>query len=151
MTRAVTFPDGITAATPPDVTPGSQESFPILDNQSVYTPLLNTDGDQLVLDESDCVSAFIEYELARSNLTDSFIQMGRINAIKDPTTGWMIVPGNYIGSDLIQEDDDTIDNDQEIILSIDSTTGEVTYKSGALTGGVDYVGNLILIITRIFI
>jgi hypothetical protein len=142
MTRLVTFADGFTAATPPDVTPGAQENFVLLNNQAAFT---NFTG--LILDSTRTKSVFFEYELERHDDTlGTFRQQGTLMIING-VSGWEIQSGNYIGINMLN---DTIVNPQDVIFTVDSVTGQMQYKSGNMSGA-NYLGNLKTIITRVLV
>lgn len=142
MTRLVSFADGFTAASPPDVTPGAQENFVLLNNQAAFT---NFTG--LILDSTRTKSAFFEYEIERHDDTlGTFRQQGELMVVFG-VTGWEIQTGNYIGQLMLV---DTIVNPQETIFTVDSVTGQVQYKSGNMSGA-NYSGTLKTIITRVLI
>lgn len=146
MTRLVDFADGFSAAAPPDVTPGAQEDFIIANNQAVATDLLNSLADQLTMDDSRYLSAIVSYELERFDDDNTYRQTGEFVIVKDPTIGWKIEYGNYVGTDMLQVA--AISQAWHVLLSIDTVTGEVDYESGNMTGA-NYEGTLRTIITRI--
>jgi hypothetical protein len=145
MTRLVTFADGFTSATPPDVTPGAQEDYIILNNQAAYVPLLDNSGNQLILDSTKHKSVFADFELERVQGATIYRQSGTFMIILG-LTGWEIQYGNYIGQDLLQISG--LASPEHVELAVDSVTGHVTYISGSLIGSTSILKT---IMTRILI
>lgn len=147
MTRLVTFADGFTAASPPDVTPGAQENYNILNNQAVAVALVNDDAEQVTFDPTKTKSVFVDYELERLDDDETYRQQGSLMLI-NTLTGWEIQYGNYVGDDLLQEA--MISAVSHVVLDIDSVTGAMTYLSGEMLG-TGYEGTFKTIITRILV
>lgn len=147
MTRIVSFADGFTSSSSPDVAGGTQYNFPILNNQTVATPLTDENGDVLVLDLAKTKSAFIKCEISRFDDEDSYLQAIDLKIIHE-NTGWKLEPGNYIGADVLQLSD--IVSDKDLVIILDPDTGEFSYLSGNMAGD-NPEGMLKLIITKVLI
>lgn len=145
MTRLVTFADGFTSATPPDVTPGAQEDYIVLNNQAAPVALMDNSGNQLILDSTKHKSVFADYELERVQGGTTYRQSGTFMIILG-AAGWEIQYGNYIGQDLLQNGG--LVNPEHVQLAIDPVTGYVTYTSGNLVGSTSILKT---IMTRILI
>jgi hypothetical protein len=131
MTRIIAFADGFTSATAPDIEGTSLETYEIANNSS---------GVLFTLDPTEVTSAFISYELLRSD-SSRYEQAGKIICLYNGTS-WSIQPGNYIGEDLIQ---DTVTLPQHVVLSFNGN--DLEYESGNMGGS--YSGEIKLSITRI--
>lgn len=121
--RVVTFADGFVSTTPPVLEGEVAENYTLLNNQS--SPV-NISG--LIIDIADYKSAFINYEIERIGTT-TYRQVGSFIAVFNGT--WSITFGNYQGNEIIN---DTLVNPENITLSIDGTTGQVSYTSGNQVG-----------------
>lgn len=140
--REISFADGFTSNTEPSSSGVSLEPYQILNNQSSLTnvPGLNFGG--------DLTSVFVNYELERKHTVAlvevAFRQVGSFVAVKSDS-GWSLNFGSYSGDDIIS---DSISGPSKTVLSIDSSSGQIQYQSGEMTGD-NYSGALKLSITRI--
>lgn len=138
MTMVLQFADGFTSSTAPTLAGGSLvETFTIANN--------TTAGALLTFDSTEFKTIFAEYELTRADVGGVYIQQGTI-IFAYSGTAWAFQAGNYTGVDMIV---DTIANAYEIKLTINSSTGVVTYDSGNMS--TSYSGELKLNLTRIAI
>lgn len=138
MTRILQFNDGFTSSSAPDIS-GATLYEP-------YTILNATLGGSLfTIDSTEHTTAFVQYELSRSDVSNTYYQQGTFILAYDGTT-WAIVPGNYVGVPMLKDTTESIDNPWEIIIDI-SGSGVLTYDSGNM--GLSYNGVLKLNITRI--
>ena len=135
MARIVTFADGFTSSSAPSVSGAQQEIYPLLNNQST-TPVAG-----LIFASSGVKSFFASFELERLG-TISYRQAGQMQASFNGT--WTLTFGNYSGDSII---DDTLSATKSIVLTIDATTGQLSYSSGNLAGHT--ASNLRIVITRI--
>ena len=130
------FADGFTSSTAPVFAGGGLiESLPITNNA--------TSASLITFNKAIYKTIFAEYELLRSDVGGVYIQQGTMIFANDGTN-WSLQLGNYVGVDMIAE---SIVTPEQIIISINATTGVVTYNSGNM--GASYVGSLKLNITRI--
>ena len=140
MTRAVTFIDGFTSASAPNVATAGQEQYVIANNISVAT---NITG----LDFSSYTSVFVDFELSREDVGGLHRQSGSI-LINDNGAGYTLNLGTYQGDDLVRLSGESIAFPEEIVLTI-TALGQVQYKSGNMSAS-GYAGLLKLQITRVF-
>lgn len=129
MTMIVTFPDGFTSATEPEVEGESQQDFTILNNQASFTNLTG-----LVLDNSVSETYLASYQLKRG----TYKQDGEL-MFRYVSGAWTISMGNYDGDTMIK---DALASGQDIVLGFSG--GQVQYKSGN-----DSAGTLKILIKRI--
>ncbi|MCS6281478.1 MAG: hypothetical protein HUM72_12670 [Dolichospermum sp.] len=122
MTRVVSFADGFTSATSPVVSGASQENYTLNNNQST------SDIAGLIYSSSQYKSIFIDYELERVGST-TYRQAGSFLAVFNGT--WTLTFGNFQGDSIIE---DTLLNTYSVVLSIDSSTGQIRYSSGNQVG-----------------
>jgi hypothetical protein len=136
VTRILQFSDGFTSSTAPTISGGSSEELVnIADN--------TLSGSVSSFDSTLYTSAFINYDLFRTDGASDYTQKGTFIVSFDGTS-WSFQLGNYVGDSMIVE---TVPSTFEISLSINVSTGEMTYRSGSLGG--TYSGKLTLSITRI--
>jgi hypothetical protein len=114
--RLVNFADGFTSASEPTVSGGAQETYTLLNNQS----LTNISG--LVFDSSSIKSVFVNYEIERIGAT-SKKQVGTFQLAYNST--WEITFGNFQGDEIIE---DVLTSDFGITLSVTSL-GQIQYSS----------------------
>lgn len=140
MTRIATFADGFSSASPPSIQGGVQEDYTIENNISVL-------DDIFTIDSSEYMSAFINFELKRSDDMNDYIQVGKIILSYDGSS-WLYNLGAYQGEDMIILED-SISNPKDVFFQIDTSMGVGTfkYKSGSM--GSSYSGSLKIFITRI--
>lgn len=133
--RIVAFNDSFTSATAPDVAGQSQENYTIANNAALATIF--------TLTSTINKTAFADYELIRKDSIGTFAQTGSIIFSYD--TQWTMSFGNFHGDEMIV---DSIVNSSDVTLSINSSTGVVSYTSGNMVG-TSYSGSLKLSIVRI--
>lgn len=133
--RILTFADGFTSASAPTGGGSALESYTIANN--------TTGGAILTIDSSVSKSAFIDYELRRSTSLGVFIQNGSMILSYDGA--WSVSYGNYMGDEMIV---DTIASTEHVKLTLNSSTGALTYDSGNMPGTA-YSGTLKLNIIRV--
>ena len=122
MTRIVSFADSFTSASAPVISGADQENYILLNNQAVT----NIAG--LIFDSSAYKSVFFNYEVERIGST-IYRQTGSFIAAFNGT--WGISFGNYQGDQII---DDSLVVPQNITLSINASTGQISYSSGNQPG-----------------
>lgn len=121
--RVVTFADGFVSTTPPVIEGEVRETYTLLNNQS--SPV-NISG--LIINSAEFKSAFINFEIERIGVS-TYRQVGSFIAAYNGS--WSITFGNYQGDQIIN---DSLVVPQNITLSIDASTGQVSYTSGNQTG-----------------
>lgn len=121
--RVVTFADGFVSTTPPVLEGEVSESYTLLNNQS--SPA-NISG--LIINSADYKSAFVNYEIERIGTT-TYRQVGSFIAVYNGT--WSITFGNFQGNEVIA---DSLVNPENITISINASTGQVSYTSGNQAG-----------------
>jgi hypothetical protein len=137
MTRIVDFADGLTSASPPDISGGSIEEYEIENDQSTFADL------GISMDEAEHVSAFGSIVLTREDDSPSYYtQTVDFKVIWDGSE-WVLEFGSYVGDSVIEE---TLDSDFGIEFQMSG--GDLQYKSGDMSGG-SYVGSAKVSITRI--
>jgi len=136
--RIISFSDGFTSSSPPDVTGSAQEDFLILNNQAAALSFYT-------IDALNYKSAFISFELSRSETGQEYRQAATMILSYDGTN-WLLNVGNYQGSELIS---DSLTNPRNITLSVTTAAGigSIKYTSGNM--GAGYTGTLKASITRI--
>lgn len=122
MTRIVSFADSFTSASAPVISGANQENYVLLNNQAVT----NIVG--LLFDSSIYKSVFFNYEVERIG-SATYRQVGSFIAAFNGT--WSLSFGNYQGDQII---DDSLVVPQNITLSINASTGQVSYSSGNQPG-----------------
>lgn len=138
MPRIVNFADGFTSSSPPVIIGASQEIFDILNNQSSFT---NFSG--LILDKDQYQTVKMFCEIERSSSSGSYRQAIELVFVYKST--WSFTTGLSSGDTLLEE---TLSSGELVIFSINATTGQVSYKSGNLSG-TSYTGKLKASIDRI--
>lgn len=119
MARIISFVDGMTSASAPDLTDAGNETYALTNNQSSFTNITS-----LVLTGYSSVVGFIEIERIGSA---TYRQVIQINFTFDGTS-WSIELGSYDGDDLIQAS--SITETQHILLAMSGD--QVQYKTGNL-------------------
>jgi hypothetical protein len=122
VTRIVSFADSFTSASAPVISGANQENYVLLNNQAVT----NIVG--LLFDSSIYKSVFFNYEVERIG-SATYRQVGSFIAAFNGT--WSLSFGNYQGDQII---DDSLVVPQNITLSINASTGQVSYSSGNQPG-----------------
>jgi len=136
--RTVSFIDGFTSSSPPDVVGITQEFFEILNNKSSY---FNFSGLVFNKDQYQTVKMFCEIE--RSSSIGSWRQA--IDLVFIYNGSWSLTTGLNSGNPLV---DDSYVSGELVLFAIDGASGQVSYKSGNLQG-TSYNGNLKASIDRI--
>lgn len=119
--RVVTFADGFVSTTPPVIEGEVRETYTLLNNQSSPASITG-----LIVDSNAVKSAFINFEIERIG-TSTYRQVGSFIAVYNGS--WSLSFGNYQGDQIIN---DTLDNTENITLSINATSGQISYTSGDL-------------------
>lgn len=122
MSKILTFADGFSSASAPTVEGAAQENYVLANNQA----LTNITG--LIFNSSTYKSVFFDYEIERIG-TSTYRQAGNFLAVYNGT--WSLSFGNYQGDTIIE---DSLLNDFNITLSIDSASGQIKYSSGNQAG-----------------
>jgi hypothetical protein len=135
--RTVTFADGFVSTSAPIVEGIEQETY-LIENNQLATDLFSIDATQYK-------SAFIDFELSRSDDVSSYIQTGSLVLFYDGTS-W-----NY--SILMTQNDDilaeTIVEPYNVVLTF-TTSGDVgtlRYASGSMFSS--YTGQLKAIVSKV--
>lgn len=134
--RVVTFADGFVSTTPPVIEGEVRETYTLLNNQSSSTAISG-----LIINSAEFKSAFINYEIERIG-TSTYRQVGSFIAAFNGT--WSLTFGNYQGDQIIN---DTLVNPENITLTINASTGQVSYTSGNQVGHTS--SKLKIYITRV--
>jgi hypothetical protein len=121
--RVVTFADGFVSTTPPVLDGEVSANYSLLNNQS--SPVNISD---FIIGSSSYKSAFISYEIERIGAS-TYRQVGSLIAVFNGT--WSITFGNFQGDGIFS---DTIVNSENVVLSINASTGQFSYTSGNLPG-----------------
>lgn len=138
MTMVVDFADGFTSNTSPNLIGLGNETYPILNNQSVPVVI-----DGLIFGGYSSVSGFVEIE--RSNGSDSFRQIIDFKIRKDDVSEtYGIEFGSYSGDDLQQS---SVTLPGQVNLTIDDD-GQMFYTSGNMDS-FEYDGKLKFNLNRI--
>jgi hypothetical protein len=134
----VSFADGFTSGSSPNIEGSGQEDFVILNNQSSSLEIFT-------LDSVDFKSAFVNFELTRKDVSNEFRQAGQF-ILSYNGSAWTMNVGNYQGSDLIA---DSLTSSEKITLTVTTSLGvaSVKYTSGNM--GSSYTGELKCSFTRI--
>lgn len=122
MTRIVSFADGFTSASAPSISEENQENYILNNNQTV------TDVIGLLFDSSNYKSVFFDYEIERIGST-IYRQTGSFIAVFNGS--WSLSFGNYQGDTILE---DTLANPYSVVLTINSSTGQIRYSSGNQPG-----------------
>jgi hypothetical protein len=140
MTRVIQFADGHTSASAPSLENAGQEVYLINDNVTSFTDItgLTFDG---------YTSAFIGYELERITSDNTYRQTGEMIVFKDDNDVYTLTLAGFQGNDMILETGSII-HESQVLLSIDTADGQISYKSGDMTG-ISYTGKLKVQVTRI--
>lgn len=132
--RVVTFADGFVSTAPPVIEGVFQQDEDLLNNVS---------DQQLITIEDDYRSAFIDFEISRSDSFGSFAETGRLTLVfKDGL--WNFALGLTQGDEIIGSS-----NPEGVSFSIENSAGVgiLKYTSGNM--GSSYFGKIKLIITKV--
>jgi len=135
--RIVTFADGFVSTSPPDVEGIGQESYNILNNQTTTT--------LFSIDSAQYKSAFIDFELSRSDSLASYAQTGSITLFYDGSN-WIFSFGVTQNDEIIS---DSLAEDFNVVFSFTNALGIGTLKYSSGNMGASYAGKLKLLITRV--
>lgn len=141
MTMVLQFADGFTSSTAPTLSGGS-----LLETFTIGNTI--TSGSLLAVDKTLYKTYFADYELRREDVSNKYIQSGSVVFINDGTN-WSISWGVFTGTDMMRDSSESVANSYDVKLSINASTGVITYNSGTMGG--TYLGTLKLNITRITI
>lgn len=135
--RVLTFADGFVSTSPPDVEGRDQETYNILNNQT-NTTLFSIDSAQYK-------SAFIDFELSRSDSLGSYVQTGSITLFYNGTS-WVFSFGITQNDEIISESLTEVYN---VVFSFTNALGVGTLKYSSGNMGASYAGKLRTLITRV--
>lgn len=135
--RVLTFADGFVSTSPPDVEGRDQETYNILNNQT-NTTLFSIDSAQYK-------SAFIDFELSRSDSLGSYVQTGSITLFYNGTS-WVFSFGLTQNDEIISESLTEVYN---VVFSFTNALGVGTLKYSSGNMGASYTGKLRTLITRV--
>lgn len=121
--RVINFADGFTSTSAPTIDGEVRETYTLLNNQS---SVINIAG--LIFPSASFKSVFFNYEIERIGTT-TYRQVGSFIAVYNGT--WSLTFGNYQGDQIIN---DSLVNPENITLSIDTVSGQITYTSGNQSG-----------------
>jgi hypothetical protein len=137
MTRIINFADGFTSATEPSIEGLDQENY-VIANNAVSTELFT-------INASVYKSAFFNFELIRSDDTNSYIESGEFKVLFYEGQ-WNIVKSISIGHEMFSSSIDEAFNVQ-IYMDTTGDVGSIKYNSGEM--GNNYSGSLKISISRI--
>lgn len=135
--RILTFADGFVSTSPPDVEGRDQETYNILNNQTETT--------LFSIDSAQYKSAFIDFELSRSDSLGSYVQTGSITLFYDGSN-WIFTVGITQNDEIISQSLDEIYN---VVFSFTNALGVGTLKYSSGNMGESYTGKLRTLITRV--
>ena len=141
MSRVLSFADGFTSSSAPTLAGGSILETYVIANAA-------TSGALFTIDKTLYKTYFADYELRREDVSNKYIQSGSVVFINDGTN-WSISLGVFTGTDMMRDSSESLVSPYDVKLSINASTGVVTYDSGTMGG--TYSGTLKLNITRITI
>ena len=141
MRRVLSFADGFTSSSAPTLAGGSILETYVIANAA-------TSGALFTIDKTLYKTYFADYELRREDVSNKYIQSGSVVFINDGTN-WSISLGVFTGTDMMRDSSESLVSPYDVKLSINASTGVVTYDSGTMGG--TYSGTLKLNITRITI
>jgi hypothetical protein len=135
--RIITFADGFVSTSPPDIEGRDQESFNLLNNQTNTT--------LFTIDSAQYKSAFIDFELTRSDVSNSYVQTGSITLFYNGTN-WIFTFGLTQNDEIISE---ALDNAYNVVFSFTNALGVGTLKYSSGNMGASYSGKFKILITRV--
>lgn len=138
--RVVSFADGFTSATAPSIGTAGQERYPLANNVTSLTSIS-------ALNFSSYTSAFIDFEVVRSDISGTKRQVGSF-LLSKTSSGFDLNLGNYQGDDMIRMGSESVSLPHDLYFSVTSL-GQIQYKSGNMDSG-SHAGELKVLITRIF-
>jgi len=135
--RTVNFADGFVSTSPPDVEGIAQENYNILNNQ--------TNTSLFTIDSTDYKSVFIDFELTRSDVSDSYLQTGSLVLFYNGTS-WQY-------STLLTQNDDllaaSISLPKEVVLSLVTASGVGTLRYSSGNMGASYSGKIRMVVSKV--
>lgn len=135
--RTVNFADGFVSTSPPDVEGIAQENYNILNNQVNAT--------LFTVDASEYKSVFIDFELTRSDVSNSYLQTGSIVLFYNGTS-W-----NY--STLLTQNDDILSASlalpKDVVLSMVTASGVGTLRYSSGNMGASYLGKIRMVVSKV--
>lgn len=136
--RIVTFADGFVSTTPPSIDGAEQETYTIANNAS--------DVDLFSLDAEEFSSAFINFEISRSDAVNDYSQTGQMTLFYTEALGWQFSLGLVINDEIVSA---SIDNPYNVVFSFTNsgTVGTLGYSSGSM--GSSYLGVFKIIISKV--
>lgn len=135
--RTVTFADGFVSTSAPIVEGIEQETYNILNNQ--------TNTSLFTIDSADYRSVFIDFELTRSDVSDSFVQTGSIVLYYDGAS-WQYSTLLTQGDNLIAA---SISLPEEITISMVTALGVGTFRYSSGNMGASYAGKIRMIVSKV--
>jgi hypothetical protein len=135
--RVVTFADGFVSTSPPDVEGRDQESYNILNNQ--------TNATLFTIDSAQYKSAFIDFELTRSDGTNTYVQTGSMTLIYIGSS-WVFTVGMTQNDEMVS---DALSNAYNVSFLFTTATGVGTLKYNSGSMATPYTGKIKMLITRI--
>jgi len=135
--RTVTFADGFVSTSAPIVEGIEQETYNILNNQ--------TNTSLFTIDSADYKSVFIDFELTRSDVSDSFLQTGSMVLYYDGTS-WQYSTLLTQGDDLIAA---SITLPEEVTISMVTALGVGTLRYSSGNMGASYAGKIRMIVSKV--
>ena len=137
--RVLSFADGFTSSSEPTLIGGSILEVITIANSA-------TSGAFFTINSAQYKTYFADYEIRRADVSNVYIQSGSLIFINNGTS-WSIVPGNYTGTSMLVDPVDSIVNPYDVKLTINPSTGVITYDSGTM--GASYSGTFKLNTIRI--
>ena len=135
--RTVNFADGFVSTSPPDVEGIAQENYNILNNQVNAT--------LFTVDASEYKSVFIDFELTRSDVSNSYLQTGSIVLFYNGTS-W-----DY--STLLTQNDDILAASlalpKDVVLSMVTASGVGTLRYSSGNMGASYLGKIRMVVSKV--
>jgi hypothetical protein len=137
--RVINFADGFVSTAVPivDDDGAALETYLLLNNQTNTTIL--------TIDSLSFKSAFIDFEITRKDVSNSYIQTGQLS-LYHTSTGWVYSIGMTNNDDIVSY---SIDNPFNVVFSFTNsgTVGTLRYSSGNM--GSSYEGKLKILISRV--
>lgn len=132
--RIVTFADGFVSTAPPAAEGQYQQSSEVV-NLALNEPLLTM--------TSEYRSAFIDFEISRTDIFSSFVETGRLTLVfKDNL--WNFSVGLTQGDEILNSDEP-----QGVSFSIENVAGQGILKYTSNEMGASYVGSIKMIISKV--
>lgn len=132
----ISFADGLTSATAPDVGAGLEQSFTLANNQSTFA---NITG--MLADEASVTTQFIDFEIVRSETGNTYTQHGKLTHYWDGAQ-WVLTSEITHGYEMLQDSVAT-----DYFVQLQTNAGQVQYKTGNM--GASYSGKIKFTITEL--